>query len=255
MYARRDIVKGAASLPLAAILADPILAHAAASNTEEVTLKLSDGRPITASAIFPEVTPAPSVVLVHEWWGLNDQIKAVAAEFARAGYVAVAVDLYQGNVASTAEDAGTYMKAVVPDDATETLKSWVSWTRNHAKTTEKLGTIGWCFGGGWALNAALAAPVEATVVYYGNVAKKADTLKALEGPVMGHFATMDNWINKEMVDGFIEQMKLAGQPAPEVFWYEANHAFANPSGGRYDKEDAQLAWKRSLEFFKANLMG
>lgn len=72
---------------------------------------------------------------------------------------------------------------------------------------------------------------------------------------MGHFAEKDQWINKAMVDGFVEQMKLAGEPAPEVFWYDADHAFANPSGGRYDQADAQLAWKRSLEFFKKNLRG
>ena len=73
--------------------------------------------------------------------------------------------------------------------------------------------------------------------------------------MMGHFAEKDKWINKEMVDGFVEQMKAAGQPAPEVFWYDADHAFANPSGARYDQEDAQLAWSRSLEFFNTNLKG
>src|SRR5690606_27220665 len=83
--------------------------------------------------------------------------------------------------------------------------------------------------------------------------RDAEALKALKGPVLGHFAEQDKWINKEMVDGFIEQMKLAGQPAPEVYWYDADHAFANPSGGRYDREDAQLAWSRSLAFLQKNL--
>ncbi|MEX1036732.1 MAG: dienelactone hydrolase family protein [Sneathiella sp.] len=90
MYARRDIVKGAATLPLAAILADPLLARAAAEMTEDVTLKLDDGQSVTAAVVYPEVTPAPAVLLIHEWWGLNDQIKAVATELAREGYVAVA---------------------------------------------------------------------------------------------------------------------------------------------------------------------
>lgn len=255
MYARRDIVKGAATIPLAAILADPLLARAAADMTEDVTIKLDGGQPVTASVIYPEVTPAPAVLLVHEWWGLNDQIKAVAAELAREGYVAVAVDLYGGNVGTTREEAGQYMKAVKPADATETLEKWISWARANEKTTDNLGTIGWCFGGGWALNASIAAPTEATIVYYGSVDRTADQLKALKGPVMGHFAEKDQWINKAMVDGFVEQMKLAGEPAPEVFWYDADHAFANPSGGRYDQADAQLAWKRSLEFFKKNLRG
>ena len=253
MYARRDIMKGVATLPLAAILADPLLARAAAEMTEDVNLKLDGGQSVTAAVIYPEVTPAPAVLLIHEWWGLNDQIKAVAAELAREGYVAVAVDLYEGKVASNADEAGQHMKAVKPETATETLEKWISWTRENEKTTDNLGAVGWCVGGGWALNASIAAPTEATIVYYGSVARDAAQLKELKGPVMGHFAEKDKWINKEMVDGFVEQMKAAGQPAPEIFWYDADHAFANPSGARYDQEDAQLAWSRSLEFFKTNL--
>jgi len=253
MFARRDIVKGAATLPLAAILADPLLAQAAAAGTQEVTLKLKNGRPIKASVALPEVTPAPAILLIHEWWGLNDQIKAVAAEYAKAGYVAVAVDLYDQKVGANPDEARSLMGAVKGEEATETLETWAAWTRAHDKTTDKLGTIGWCFGGGWSLNASIASPVDATIIYYGNVAKKADQLKALVGPVMGHFAEKDQWINKAMVDGFVEQMKIAGEPDPEVFWYDADHAFANPSGGRYDKADAQLAWTRSMEFFDNNL--
>jgi carboxymethylenebutenolidase len=248
-------MKGAAALPLAAILADPVLAAAAAAGAEDVTLKLDNGKMVTASVVMPDVTPAPAVILVHEWWGLNDQIKAVGAELAKLGYVAVSVDLYDGQVGTTPDEAKKYMSSVDPVVATETLEKWVGWAREHDQTTEKVGTIGWCFGGGWSLNASIAAPVDATIVYYGNVAKNAEQLKSLKGPVMGHFATKDQWINKEMVDGFVEQMKLAGEPAPKVFWYEADHAFANPSGGRYDEADAQLAWRRSTEFFTANLQG
>lgn len=255
MFARRDIVKGAAALPLAAILADPLLAQAAAAGMQDVTLELKSGKPIKASVAFPNVTPAPAILLIHEWWGLNDQIKAVAAEYAKAGYVAVAVDLYDQKVGATADEARSLMGKVKGEEATETLKIWTAWTRSHDKTTDKIGTIGWCFGGGWSLNASLASPVDATIIYYGNVAKQADQLSALVGPVMGHFAKKDQWINKAMVDGFIEQMKAAGEPDPEVFWYDADHAFANPSSGRYDKADAQLAWKRSMGFFDKNLKG
>ncbi|USG62104.1 dienelactone hydrolase family protein [Sneathiella marina] len=255
MFARRDIVKGAATLPLAAILADPILAQAAAAGMQDVTLKLKNGKPIKASVAMPDVTPAPSVLLIHEWWGLNDQIKAVAAEFAKAGYVAVAVDLYDQKVGTTPDEAKSLMGSVKGEEATETLTTWTDWARSNDKTTDKIGTIGWCFGGGWSLNASIARPVDATIVYYGNVAKKADQLKNLKGPVMGHFAEKDQWINKAMVDGFVAQMKVAGEPDPEVFWYDAEHAFANPSGGRYDKADAQLAWKRSMDFFDKNLKG
>ncbi len=253
MFARRDVVKGAAALPLAAVLADPVLAAAAAASAQTVVTKLSNGKEITASVVLPEVTPAPAIMLIHEWWGLNDQIKAVGVELAKAGYVTVSVDLYDGKVGTTPDEARSFMQAVDPAEATETLEVWANWARNHDKTTDKLGTIGWCFGGGWSLNASIATPVDATIIYYGNVAKKANQLSSLVGPVMGHFATKDQWINKAMVDGFVEQMKLAEEPDPEVFWYEADHAFANPSSGRYDKADAQLAWSRSMEFFDKNL--
>ena len=106
----------------------------------------------------------------------------------------------------------------------------------------------WCFGGGWSLNASIAAPVDATVIYYGNVARPAADLKKLKGPVMGHFATEDKWINREMVDGFKSTMQVADKPLT-TDWYEANHGFANPTGARYDEGDTQLAWSRTLGFF------
>ena len=100
----------------------------------------------------------------------------------------------------------------------------------------------------------MAAPVDATVVYYGNVAVAADELEALKGPVLGHFATKDGWINREMVSGFEDQMGKAGRADSfTVYWYQADHAFANPTSARYDAEDAALSWRRTGEFFKQHL--
>ena len=90
------------------------------------------------------------------------------------------------------------------------------------------------------------------MVYYGRVNRSAADLKALKGPVLGHFATRDKWIDGKMVGGFEKAMAEAGKPATS-HWYEAEHAFANPTSARYDKEDAQLAWKRTLAFFNKNL--
>jgi carboxymethylenebutenolidase len=115
-----------------------------------------------------------------------------------------------------------------------------------------VGTIGWCFGGGWSLNASIAEPVNATVVYYGRVDRRPDQLGSLEGPVLGHFATRDRWINREMVGAFEKAMDGAGK-SYTTYWYEADHAFANPSGGRYDAEDAKLAWERTLAFYRQHL--
>ena len=256
MLARRavltTIARGIAGVPLAAILADPRLARAAAETLATVSLTTAGGRTVRAALALPARTPAPAVLLVHEWWGLNDQIKAVAAEFAREGYAGLAVDLYDGRVATTREDARTYVQAVDAAAATEALAAWIDWLRARADATGKVATVGWCFGGGWSLNASLARPVDATVVYYGRVTKSAAELAPLAGPVLGHFGTRDRRINREMVGKFKRAMEAAGKPFEE-HWYTADHAFANPTGARYDAEDAALAWRRTLAFLGEHL--
>ncbi|WP_169567693.1 dienelactone hydrolase family protein [Sneathiella limimaris] len=253
MHARRDILKTAAAVPLATVLSSPMLAKAAAATLSEVTLKLDDGTPVSATVAYPEVEVAPTVLLIHEWWGLNDQIKSVAAELGKMGYVALAVDLYGGKVAKTPDEARANMQAVQAPVATETLVKWMEWLRLHERSTGKVATVGWCFGGGWSLNASIASPADGTIIYYGNVTREAAALKSLKGPVLGHFATKDQWINEKMVNGFVTEMEKAGQPAPDIHWYEADHAFANPSGGRYDEEDAMLSWQRTTDFLKKTI--
>jgi carboxymethylenebutenolidase len=252
MYARRSVIKGVASIPLAAVLADPRLARAQAATLETVSLTTAGGHTVSAALALPAATKAPAVMLIHEWWGLNDQIKSVAREFANEGYVALAIDLYGGNVATTPDAARGYMKQLDARTATETVAAWISWLRAHARGNGKVATVGWCFGGGWSLNASIAAPVDATVIYYGNVAKGADDLKPLKGPVLGHFATLDKFINRDMVGGFEAAMAAAGKSL-EVHWYEADHAFANPTQSRYDEADARQSWQQTLAFLKKSL--
>lgn len=250
---RRLFLKGLASLPLAAVLAHPELAGAAAASLSTVTTT-AGGREVGASLALPDADVAPAVLLVHEWWGLNDQIKSVAAELANLGYVALAVDLYKGKVADTPEGARALMQAVDPQQATQTLAAWVEWLKQHERANGKVATIGWCFGGGWSLNASIAAPVDATIIYYGSVEKPASELEALKGPVLGHFASQDQWINEEMVNSFKENMAKAGKADMlTVYWYDANHAFANPTGARYDEADAMLAWERTTKFLKTHI--
>ena len=257
MLARRTVltavVQGVAGLPLAAVLADPRLARAAAQGLETVSITIPSGESVTGALAVPARPPAPAVLLIHEWWGLNDQIKAVAAELAKEGYLALAADLYGGKVATTRDEARAYRKRMNTATATATVAAWIDWLKGHAKGTGKVGTVGWCFGGGWSLNASLARNVDATVVYYGRVNTTAAELAALTGPVLGHFGTLDRNINRDMVGGFEKAMDAAGKTY-EVHWYEADHAFANPTGSRYDAKDAALAWKRTLEFFKTHLL-
>ena len=250
--ARRQVLTSLAGIHLATILANPQLARAAAAGLQDVSITTEGGRKVSASLAVPEQTPAPTIIVIHEWWGLNDQIKTVAAEYAREGFIALAVDLYDGKMADQPEDARALMQAVDPEAATDSLKSWTAWLKQHADSTGKVGTVGFCFGGGWSLNASIAAPVDATVVYYGRVTRSAEDLKNLAGPVLGHFGTEDGFIDEAMVGAFEAEMTKAGK-AFENHWYVANHAFANPSSARYDEEDAALAWSRSLTFFKKNL--
>ena len=251
---RRDFIKGLSSLPIAAVLADPILSAAAAERGEMKSIKGPDGTTANGYLAKPKNHKAPTIILIHEWWGLNDQIKAVANDLAEQGYFAYAIDLYGGKATRKSDQARNLMNAVNPAKATAKLATAINHFHQHPHGNGKVGTVGWCFGGGWSLNASIAAPVDATVIYYGNLKRDAADLTKLKGPVLGHFGDQDGWINPEMVAGFEAQMKKAGKAANlQTFTYSANHAFANPTSARYDAEDAATAWQRTLDFFKRNL--
>jgi len=252
---RRSFLKGMLALPLAVVLADPLLAQVAGSRTRSVQLALGGGNKVQAHLAMPEGEgPFPAVVLIHEWWGLNDQIKAVATELANLGFMALAVDLYKGGVADTREDAMALMQAVNEEEANDTLTGWIDWLRRHQQCNGKVGTMGWCFGGGWSLNASMETPVDATIIYYGNVTRSPKQLSRLQGPVLGHFGTLDKSIDEAMVGGFERAMAQAGKAERlDIHWYVADHAFANPTGARYDADDAALAWSRSVSFLHRHL--
>lgn len=251
---RRDFLRGLIALPLAVVLSDKALAQSAASGLESVLIPVAEGQALSLSVAVPARDKAPVVILVHEWWGLNDQIKSVAAEFAKEGYLAICVDLFDGHVAGDGPQAKALMSGLDPRRATAAMVAAVAWARSHPKSNGRVATCGWCFGGGWSLNASLATPVDATVIYYGNVKKTADQLKSLAGPVLGHFAKRDQSIDAVMVAGFEQAMREAGKADRlTLFWYEADHAFANPTGARYDATDAALAWGRTLHFLKQTL--
>ncbi|MCP4329194.1 MAG: dienelactone hydrolase family protein [Alphaproteobacteria bacterium] len=263
---RRTVIKSLAGAPvaglsLAAVLADPLIARAVAAGLTTVSTTTKGGRAVNAALALPAETPAPAVLLVHEWWGLNDQIKSVAAELAKEGYVALAVDFYGGRVADTPDAARALMSNVDGAAAVETAVAWIDWLKSNDQTNGKIATIGWCFGGGWSLNASLSAPVDATVIYYGSVGpefggidRTPQSLAKLAGPVLGHYADRDGWITKDMVAGFEAAMAEAGK-SNASYWYQANHAFANPTQAPYDEADAALAWTRTLDFLKENLRG
>ncbi len=250
---RRAFLAGTAALPLAVVLAYSELSHAAAATTKDIVIDSATGT-MGALAMPKKAGKYPAIILIHEWWGLNDQIKSVAADFAAQGYIAFAIDLYGGKVAKTSAEAIKYVRAVDNNRGVAQVKKAAEFLRNHESSNGKLGTVGWCFGGGWSLNAAIATKVDGAVIYYGNVKKTADQLGKIQGKILGHFGTQDKSINQEMVSSFEAELKKANKDKQStIHWYEANHAFANPTSARYDQADASLAWERTLEFFKQNL--
>lgn len=191
------------------------------------------------------------VFVFHEWWGLNDHIKRESEALAeRLGDVnVVAIDLYDGQIATNAEDAGKIMQSVKPERAEAIIKGVIGYIRQNAV----IQTIGWCFGGGWSLQAAMIAGDKARgcVMYYGMPEKDEAKLKKFNAPVLGIFATRDGWINKPVVDEFEQKMKSLNKTAT-FHWYEAEHAFANPSNPKFDQKSAADAMNKSVEFIKRN---
>ena len=147
---RRLFLQGLACLPLSTVLAFPELCRAAARALDTVTMNVN-GAAVAAALALPEAEKAPAMLLIHEWWGLNDQIKSVAAELTNMGYVALAVDLYAGAATTTGAGARALMGKVDQHSAKQTLLGWHQWLREHERAAGKIGTVGWCFGGGWSL--------------------------------------------------------------------------------------------------------
>ncbi len=223
--------------------------------TTEVTYATVDGRDVTGFLAEPAGASGsiPGVVVIHEWWGLNDNIRTMARRLAGRGYAALAVDLYGGAVAATPDSARTLVGSVDEAAARENLRQAHGWLAERG--SPRVASIGWCFGGGWSLRTALLLPdeLDAAVIYYGSLVTDPDRLAALELPVQGHFGSEDGSIPVEEVRAFDQALTDAGV-THEVYVYEgAGHAFANPSGERYREEAARQAWARTLAFLKNHL--
>ena len=192
------------------------------------------------------------IIMVHEWWGLNDYIKQEAEKLqSEIGNAHVlAVDAYDGQTASVAADAQKLMGELKQERAVSIMKGAIRYTGSNSK----LFTIGWCFGGGWSLQASMLAGVQAAgcVMYYGMPETDLTKLKSLETDVLGIFARKDRWINEEVVNKFTEDMKYMNKNLT-VKWYNADHAFANPSNPNYNHPSADEAHKIVLAFFKSRM--
>jgi len=197
------------------------------------------------------------VIVIQEWWGLNDNIRTMARRFAQEGYAALAVDLYEGGVATTRDEAMALMGTA--RDNTERLKDNLRAAHGYLTSTvgvSDVGSVGWCFGGGWSLQTAvmLGDSLDAAVIYYGRVVAD-ESLSTVSAPVLGHFGSEDQGIPIEGVRAFEGKMQELGKDVTVHVYEGANHAFANPSGTRYQPEAATQAWERTLAFFARHLDG
>lgn len=193
----------------------------------------------------------PGVVVIQEWWGLNDQICGVADRFARAGYNALAPDLYKGRVTATADVANHLMTGLDFADATnQDLRG----AAQHLKAqSSKLAVMGYCMGGALTIAAAVHAPeFAAGVCFYGIPAKDFTDPAKIRVPLQGHFANQDDWCTPAAVDD-LETALSATAIAHEIYRYDAAHAFANERSAAYDVACANLAWERMAEFLRAKI--
>lgn len=227
---------------------------------EEVVYGTVGGREATgylarpASAAPDEALPA--VVLVHEWWGLNDNMRMTARRLAGEGYRALAVDLYGGEVAEDAQGARALMQGVTenPDRGAAHLAAAADFLRTE-RDAPAVGIVGWCFGGGWALQGALRFPgrYDAAVMYYGRVVTDRGELARLDDPLLGLFGAEDRGIPVAEVREMEGALDELGKDVEVVVYEGAGHAFANPSGDAYRPEPAADAWRRTLAFFGEHL--
>lgn len=194
----------------------------------------------------------PAIVVIHEWWGLNDWVKEQASKLADQGYVTLAVDLYRGKVATNGDEAHELMRGVPEDRATRDLLAASNYLRSLKNVNaEKVGAIGWCMGGGYALDIAVNDPkLAAAVINYGHLATEPETLKKINAPILGLFGGKDRGIPVESVQTFAAELKKLGKKVDVTVYPEAGHAFENPNNkGGYRADDAASAWDRTVKFF------
>ena len=207
---------------------------------------------------FPSemIEPLPAIIMIHEWWGLNDNIRAMAERLAGEGYIVLAVDLFGGATAENPEAARLLMLRAVENPAavSSNIEQAFSFV-NETAGAPSIASLGWCFGGGWSLNTAMMFPeqLDATVIYYGQVTDDEERLRPIRGPILGFFGDADRGIKVHSVNRFEDALKRLRKDYQIHIYAGAGHAFANPTGNNYNAEYAEDAWQKTLEFLREHL--
>jgi len=200
--------------------------------------------------------PFPAIVVIHEWWGLNDWVKEQASKLSDRGYVALAIDLYRGKVATTPDEAHELMRGVPEDRAARDLRAAVEFLKSQSNVKkDRIASIGWCMGGGYSLDVALQEPtLRAAVINYGRLASDSESLKKINASILGLFGGQDRGIPPADVKKFEQSLKQMGKKVEVVIYPHAGHAFENPNNrDGYRPDDAADAWKRTVNFLADTL--
>ncbi len=244
------------------------------NNTQEAPTRLHNSSVsyydnTTGYLVYPELDnntqqqqqqePMPAVIMIHEWWGLNEHIKNQADILAKEGYVVLAVDLYRGEVAADSNRARELTSSVRNNSASaiDNLQSAVNYVKSLEMVDgSRIASLGWCFGGDWSLQLALNSsenPLAATIVYYGRPVTDTASLSSISWPILGIFGDQDQAISVESVKQFASALNASGI-TNEIYLYEGvGHAFANPSGDNYAPKETADAWQKTIGFLKQYL--
>lgn len=221
----------------------------------KIEFKAKSGAPVSGELSLPEGTgKAPGLVLVQEWWGVNDHIRSLADRFAKAGFVVLAPDLYHGKATKDAGEAGQLMQALDGQRAMDDIAGAVSFLLGHDRVNGNVGITGFCMGGAYSFAAASAIPeLKAVVPFYGIPPVERLDFGKMKAPILTHVARQDQWVTPAKAEDLVKQINAHGGHA-KLEIYEADHAFVNDTRPEvYAPEAAKLAWDRSVQFLHQHL--
>ena len=242
------------ALFLSIVLAVPSLF--AAAQPREVSFP-SGGETVNGFLYTPSAPgPHPAIIVIHEWWGLTPWVKEQAAELSEQGYVTLAVDLYRGKSTTDPEVAHELMRGLPQDRGVRDLVA----AANYLKTLKSVdpnrrGAVGWCMGGTFAAQLAVADPdLRAVAINYGALPTDSAALQKIRAAILGNFGALDHGITPDDVHNFVSAMKAIGKPVNVKVYPDAGHGFENPdNNGGYRPADSKDAHERMREFFQQHL--
>jgi carboxymethylenebutenolidase len=244
-------IQEASQLPFAGMHPSPKKIHYDQQVGSMIRFTVSDGLPANGYYIPAKKPSKRWLIIIQEWWGLNDQIKAEADKYHEdlENMHILAVDMYDGKVASTPDSA---MKLTRGADV-KRMTSIIQGAIAHAGTDASIYSVGWCFGGMWSLQTAILADKQAkgSVMFYGRPETNIDKLRSIQCDILGFFGNLDRSPSPEMVNEFEKNMQLAGRKLT-TFKYEAGHGFANPSNPSFNVTAAKDTYDKAIAFFRTH---